>query len=57
MKARDIMTREVVTIGPDMPVSQVAKTLSAHGISAAPVVGADGDPIGMVSEGDLIAEQ
>ena len=54
MKARDVMTPEIVTVGPDTPVRKIAELLLGKGISAAPVVDASGIPIGMVSEGDLI---
>jgi CBS domain-containing protein len=55
MNAQDIMTRDVVTIGPDMPVPDIAKLLVEKRISAVPVV-ADGKPIGIVSEGDLLLQ-
>jgi CBS domain-containing protein len=54
MHARDVMTAEVVTVGPDEPITGVAHALLAHGISAVPVINNNGEPIGMVSEGDLI---
>lgn len=54
MKARDIMTTDVVSVGPDTSTRTVAGLLSARGISAVPVLNAAGEPIGMVSEGDLI---
>jgi CBS domain-containing protein len=54
MKARDVMTATVVSVGPDTPTREVAKILCDHGISAVPVVDAAGAPIGMISEGDLI---
>jgi CBS domain-containing protein len=54
MKARDVMTSSVVSVGPDAPMREVAKVLRDHGISAVPVVDAAGAPIGMISEGDLI---
>jgi CBS domain-containing protein len=54
MNARDVMTSQVVSVGPDTPTHEVAKVLREHGISAIPVVNRDGAPIGMVSEGDLI---
>ncbi|MFZ5790345.1 MAG: CBS domain-containing protein [Pseudomonadota bacterium] len=54
MNARDVMTREVVSVSPDMSARQVAELLLAKGISAVPVVDDNGAPIGMVSEGDLI---
>lgn len=53
MKARDIMTREVVTIGPDTPVAEIAKVLLERRISGVPVI-EDDEIVGIVSEGDLI---
>lgn len=53
MKARDIMTREVLTIGPDTPVAEIANVLLARRISGVPVI-EDDEIIGIVSEGDLI---
>ena len=53
MKARDVMTTDVVSVSPETSTTKVAELLGKKGISAVPVV--DGDaPIGMVSEGDLI---
>jgi CBS domain-containing protein len=54
MKARDVMTSAVTSVGPDTPIHEVAEILCGHGISAVPVVGEAGVPIGMISEGDLI---
>jgi CBS-domain-containing membrane protein len=54
MDARDVMTREVLSVGADTPARQIAKLLMQRGVSAAPVVDAQGVPIGMVSEGDLL---
>jgi CBS domain-containing protein len=54
MKARDVMTAAVVSVGPGTPISEIAKILRDRRISAVPVVDKAGAPIGMVSEGDLI---
>ena len=54
MKARDIMTHHVITVGPDMNVRAVANTLIKNELSAVPVVGIDCKLLGIVSEGDLI---
>lgn len=54
MKAADIMTTEIVSVGPDTDISEVARLLLAHGVSAAPVIDGDGHILGMVSEGDLM---
>lgn len=53
-QAGDVMTSNVISVGPDEPIQEVAKLLLDHAISAVPVVNSDGVPIGMVSEGDLI---
>jgi CBS domain-containing protein len=54
MRARDLMTRDPVTIPPDAPLAGVARTLGERGISGAPVVDRDGTLLGMVTEGDMI---
>ncbi len=54
LKARDVMTRKVLTVSPDTPVRALARFLVDHRISAAPVVGAGDVPLGVVSEGDLL---
>lgn len=57
MRARDIMTTHVVSVGPDETTRAIAQVLLDHRISAVPVVDADGAPVGMVSEGDLIGRE
>ena len=54
MRARDIMTPHVISVGPDATVDAVANTLTANGVSAVPVIAIDGRLVGIVSEGDLI---
>jgi len=54
MKAKDVMTTDVVTVGPETPVAEIAQRLIDRRISAVPVVDADGRPLGIVSEGDLM---
>ena len=54
LDAATIMTRTVVTVGPDDTIAAVAKALTDHGISAVPVVAPDGALLGMISEGDLM---
>ena len=55
MRAGDVMTTKVVSIAADTPLRDVARLLLEHGISAVPVLDADGSPVGMVSEGDLVS--
>jgi len=54
MNASDVMTREVVTIGPDATVLQAARLMLQHRISGLPVVDGEGNLLGVVSEGDFL---
>ena len=54
MKARDLMTTSLVVVPPETPVVGVAELLASRGISAVPVVDAEGRLHGLVTEGDLI---
>jgi CBS domain-containing protein len=54
MKAADVMVTNVITVGPDARVQDVAHTLLSARISGVPVVGPEGELLGIVSEGDLM---
>lgn len=54
MKAADVMTRKVISVSPDTSVRDAAKLLLSNGISAAPVLDASGNLVGIISEGDLM---
>lgn len=54
MQARDVMRTEVVTVGPQTHVREIAKLLMERRISGVPVVDAAGGVVGIVSEGDLM---
>jgi CBS domain-containing protein len=54
MRARDIMTKDVVTVGRSTPVAEIAAILVKHRISGVPVVTDDRLVIGIVSESDLM---
>ncbi|MBI2201434.1 MAG: CBS domain-containing protein [Armatimonadetes bacterium] len=53
MEAREIMNRDVITVAPEMTVEEATNVLLRYRIHGAPVVGADGQLIGMVSFVDL----
>jgi CBS domain-containing protein len=57
MRVRDVMTRGVVTVPPEMSLREVARTLTEHQISGVPVVDEDGAILGVVSEADLLVKQ
>ena len=54
MKAADVMVRNVITVGPDACVQDVAHILLTTRISGVPVVDSNGELVGIVSEGDLM---
>lgn len=54
LTARDLMTPDVVTVPADTPVIAMARLLADRGISAVPVVDAEGKVLGVVTEADLI---
>lgn len=54
MKIKDIMTKDVVTVGLEDTVEKCANLLIKNDISGLPVLDDKGKVIGMVTEGDLI---
>ena len=57
MKVRDVMTRDVITVDTRTPLREVALVLAESRISGVVVVDESGRPVGIVSEGDLLAKQ
>jgi CBS domain-containing protein len=54
LKARDIMTRDVITVKKETSLKQLAEILSKNHINGAPVVDDDGRLIGVIAESDLV---
>jgi CBS domain-containing protein len=50
----DVMTQDVVSVTPDTSYREIVDVLIDRGVSAAPVVDADGIVMGVVSEADLL---
>ncbi len=57
LKAKDIMTTTLVTLTPDMEITQAAKLLFDNHVNGAPVVGQGGKMIGILCQSDLIVQQ
>jgi CBS domain-containing protein len=57
MRVEQIMTRGVLTIGPEAEVREVARIFVEHGISGLPVCGARREVLGVVSEGDILFKE
>ncbi len=56
LKAKDIMTTDVLTVSAERPVKEIAKLFSDRKIGGAPVVEEGGKVIGIVTDGDLIMQ-
>ena len=56
LKAKDIMTKDVITLSPDTTVEKAGRLFIERGISGAPVVDAEGNLFGVVTENDLISK-
>jgi len=56
-KAKDIMTKDVITVEPETEVIQAAKLLLEHHINGLPVVDTEGHLKGIICQSDLIAQQ
>jgi CBS domain-containing protein len=56
LKAKDIMTKEVVTVKPETTIEELARLLMKRQISGAPVVDDKGKLTGIVTENDLISK-
>lgn len=48
----DVMTRDVVTVTPGMPLDKVVSAMEAHGVKRVPVID-DGRLVGIISRADL----
>ncbi len=56
LKAKDIMTTDVITVRTSTTIPELAKVLMEHRISGAPVVDDGGNLLGIVTENDLISQ-
>ena len=51
---KDLMHRDVVTIGPELPVAEAARILLRNKFGCLPVVGEDETLLGLVTEADFL---
>jgi CBS domain-containing protein len=54
MNAQDVMTQNVISVGPNDSLSRAVRTMLQNDISGLPVLEADGRLVGMITEGDLL---
>jgi CBS domain-containing protein len=56
-KVSEIMTREVVTVGPDTRITEAARLLLDNHYNGLPVVNEEGELIGILCQSDIIFQQ
>lgn len=57
IKAKDVMTRNVVTVTPETEVTEIAGLLLEKHFNGVPVIDRSGNLVGIICQSDLIAEQ
>ncbi|MFH1034451.1 MAG: CBS domain-containing protein [Pseudomonadota bacterium] len=54
LRARDLMSTPVVSVGREMPLGQVAQAMARAGVSGVPVLDEGGRVLGVISEKDFL---
>jgi CBS domain-containing protein len=54
MQVKDIMTRNVISVGPDESITKAARLMLQNRISGLPVIDLNAELIGIVTEGDFL---
>lgn len=57
MKLRNLMTRDVITIGPDASLKEAARRMIEARVSGLPVTEADGSLVGIITEADFVTAE
>jgi len=57
IKTAEIMSREVITLSPDIEIAEATRILLDNNINGAPVVDSQGQLVGILCQSDLIAQQ
>jgi len=57
VQVRDVMTRDVHTVGPETSAKYAAEVLAERGFAAMPVVDGDYQLVGIVAEADLLRDR
>ena len=57
LKVKDIMTKKLITVSPEMEITHAAKLLLEKRINGVPVVEEGGKMVGILCQSDLITQQ
>ena len=55
MKVKEVMHKGVDWVGPDTPITEIAKLMSQHDVGSIPI-GEDDKLIGMVTDRDIVCK-
>ena len=55
VRAREIMTRDVIAVASDATLPEVAAVMARHGVSGVPVIDAERCVVGVISEKDFLS--
>lgn len=56
-KARDLMSKDVLTVTPETSITEAAQNLLQHHINGMPVVDEDNSVVGIICQSDIITQQ
>ncbi len=54
MIVADVMVRRVLAVSPETPLPNAIRLMTEHKVSGLPVLGPEGQIVGMLTEGDLL---
>jgi len=57
LKAKDIMTRDILSVTPDTEIAKATKILLKNRINGLPVIDDSGKLVGILCQSDLVAQQ
>lgn len=57
MKLQELMTRDVITIGPDAPLKEAARRMIEARVSGLPVTDGSGSLVGVITEADFVKKE
>jgi CBS domain-containing protein len=57
LSVKDIMTKDIITVSPEMEIAHAARLLLEKSINGVPVVDGTGKLVGILCQSDLVAQQ
>jgi CBS domain-containing protein len=57
LRLNELMTTDIITVGPDAPLKEAARRMIEAGISGLPVTDDEGELLGVITEADFVANE